>query len=184
MAILTKTGILQSIFPGHGSENLQSLQRRKPKTTQECVISYSNGRFETITLTSAHSSAKVSIHLGPKAGVLEGKVTDAVTGDPLRPCVEFRRAANPNNFMSGSGLVDQSCRRFEPADTDVLMEFWPDGYEPWYFPCTHRKSERKGVRLKPGEHMSPDISLQPDAKYAKSGCGTPLPQLDPNPIAP
>ena len=69
---------------------------------------YSNGKFETVTLTPAHPSASVSIHIGPKAGVLEGTVTDAATGARLRPCVEFRRAANPNNFLSGSGLMEES----------------------------------------------------------------------------
>lgn len=132
------------------------------------------GGFETVTLTSAHPSASVSIHIGPKAGILEGKVTDAVTGTPLRPCVEFRIADKPNNFMRGSGLVEQTYKLFVPSDTDVLMKIWLDGYRPWYFPGTFRKSERKGVRLKPGEHMSLDILLQPDTKYAKSGCPAPL----------
>jgi hypothetical protein len=135
---------------------------------------YSNGKFETVILSSDHPFASVNIRIGPKAGVLEGKVTDAATGAPLRPCVEFRRAANPNNFMRGSGIVDQSYKLFVPPDTDVLMKIWLDGYRPWYFPGTYRKAQRKGVRLRPGEHLSLDIPLMPDAKYVQSGCPAPL----------
>ena len=135
---------------------------------------YSDGKFETVTLTPAHPFSNARIHLGPKAGVLEGRVTDAVTGAPLRPCVEFKRSANPSNFMSGSGIVKESYRLFVPSDTDVLLKIWLDGYKPWYFPGTLRESERKGVRLKPGEHTSLDISLQADAKYAKTGCPAPI----------
>jgi len=44
---------------------------------------YSDGKFETVILTSAHSAATVSIRLGPKAGILIGTVADAVTGAPV-----------------------------------------------------------------------------------------------------
>ncbi|HTQ60345.1 MAG TPA: hypothetical protein VMI32_08990 [Candidatus Solibacter sp.] len=135
---------------------------------------YDNGSFETVTLTPANPHATVRIHMGPKAGILEGKVTDALTGAPLRPCVEFRRSANPNNFLSGSGLVQQNYKLFVPSNTNVMVKIWLDGYRPWYFPGTFRKSERTEVRLRPGEHRTLDIALQPDAKYAKSGCPAPF----------
>lgn len=69
---------------------------------------YSDGKFETVVLTSHHPTASVSIRLGPKAGILVGTVVDAATNAPLNPCVEFRRAKNPGNFLSGTGLANAS----------------------------------------------------------------------------
>lgn len=135
---------------------------------------YSDGKFETVTLTSEHPSATTTIRLGPKAGTLEGHVTDATTHAPLRPCVELRRVAHPNNFISGSGLIQQHYKFLLPSSTDVLMKIYLDGYLIWYFPGTTQKSERKAIRLDPGEHRNLDIPLEPDPKLAKSGCPAPI----------
>lgn len=67
---------------------------------------YSDGKFESVVLTSRNRTVTVIIRLGPKAGILLGTVADAVTGVPLNPCVEFRRAKNPGNFLAGTGLVN------------------------------------------------------------------------------
>jgi hypothetical protein len=64
---------------------------------------YSGGKFETVTLTSGHPNRTVTVRLGPKAGVLLGAVTDAMSNAPLSPCVEFRRVAEPSNYLSASG---------------------------------------------------------------------------------
>ena len=131
---------------------------------------YSDGKFETVTLTSRHRAATVTIRLGPKAGVLLGTVADAVTGASLSPCIEFRRASVPNNFLSGSGLVKPRYRLLVPPNTDVLMRIWLDGYKPWYYPGTVDKSAGQAVRLKPGEEKTVDILLQPDTGASETGC--------------
>jgi hypothetical protein len=131
---------------------------------------YSDGKFETATLTSRLSTATVKIRLGPKAGVLRGTVTDAVTSAPLSPCVEFRRASEPNNFLSGSGLVNPTYSLLVPSDTGILIRIWLDGYKSWYYPGTLDKSARKAVRLKPGEEETMDVLLQPDSGNSQSGC--------------
>jgi hypothetical protein len=97
---------------------------------------YSDGKFRTVTLSANHPSRDVVIQLGPKGGVLVGTVADAFTSAPLSPCVEFRRALEPNNFLSGSGLVKPSYKLLVPADTDVLVAIYLDGYKTWYFPNT------------------------------------------------
>ena len=130
---------------------------------------YSDGRFETVTLTPRHRAATVTIRLGPKAGVLLGTVADAVTGAPLSPCVEFRRASEPNNFLSASGLVKPRYRLLVPANTDILMRISPDGYKPWYYPGTVDKSAGQAVRLRPGEKKTVDILLHPDAGAGETG---------------
>jgi hypothetical protein len=135
---------------------------------------YSDGKFETVTLTSRRLAATVSIRLGPKAGVLVGTVSDAVTGAPLNPCAEFRRAKGPDNYLSGTGLVKAKYRVLVPSNTDVLLKVWHEGYKPWYYPGTLDKAQSRTVNLKPGEEMKLDIRLQPDRDALPGGCGMPV----------
>jgi len=131
---------------------------------------YSDGAFETATLTDDHPTATIAIRLGPKAGVLMGTVADAVTGAPLMPCVELIRASEPNNFLSASGLVKSHYRLLIPADKDVLMRISLDAYKPWYYPGTVDKSAEQAVRLRPGEEKIVDIVLRPDDAPSNTGC--------------
>ncbi len=135
---------------------------------------YSDGRFETVALTSRHSTASISIHLGPKGGILTGTVADAVTGAPLNACVEFRRAKEPGNFLSGTGLVNAKYRVLVPPNTDVLMKVWYGGHKPWYYPGTMNKAQSRPVNLKPGQETKLDIRLEPDSNAQPGGCGMPV----------
>jgi hypothetical protein len=135
---------------------------------------YSDGKFETVTLSSAHSAASVSIRLGPKAGILTGTVSDAVTGAPLNPCVEFRRAKKPGNFLSGTGLVNAKYRVLVPSNTGVLMKVWYGRHKPWYYPGTMDKAQSRAVTLKPGEETELEIRLEPDSSARAEGCGMPV----------
>lgn len=135
---------------------------------------YSDGKFETVVLTSRNRTATVIIRLGPKAGILLGTVADAVTGVPLNPCVEFRRAKNPGNFLAVSGLVNAKYRVLVPSKTDVLMKVWYGGHNPWYYPGTMDKSLSRPVNLEPGEETKLDIRLEPDSNAPPVGCGMPV----------
>jgi hypothetical protein len=135
---------------------------------------YSDGKLERVALTPENPAANVRVRLGPKAGVLFGTVLDSVTGIPLSPCVEFTRAKNPENFLSGTGLVKAKYRVLIPSDTDVLIKIWLDGYKPWYYPGTTNKSQRKPARLKPGEEVEANIRLESDRNAQPDGCGMPV----------
>ena len=135
---------------------------------------YSDGEFKTVTLTSSKTAETVMIRLGPKAGVLLGTVADALSNAPLSPCVEFRRASEPSNFLSASGLVKPKYKLLIPSDTDILVKISLDGYKTWYYPGTVEKEARQVVRLKPGEERTVNIRLQPDAEDAKVGCPKPI----------
>lgn len=135
---------------------------------------YSDGKFETVVLSAASPVAKVRIQLGPKAGILLGTVVDAVTNAALNPCVEFRRAKNPSNFLSGTGLVNAKYRVLVPSDTDVFMKVWDGGHKPWYYPGTLDRTLGRPVNLKPGEETKIDIRLEPDRNAPPGGCGMPL----------
>ena len=131
-------------------------------------------RPQIVTLGPDHPNPTVTIRLGPKAGVLTGTVTDAATAAPLDVCSEFRWASDPNNFMSGSGLVNAEFRVLMPPDTALLWKVWADGYKPWYYPGTTDKKAAMSVVLRPGEVRTMKIELQPDAAAVSTGCGMPV----------
>jgi hypothetical protein len=132
---------------------------------------YSDGKFETLTLTSRHPNRTVTIRLGPKAGILLGTVTDAVSNAPLSPCVEFRRVAEPSNYLSASGLVKPRYKLLIPPDTETMVKISLDGYKTWYYPGTIDQKAAKSVRLASGEKKTIDVRLEPDAE-SKTGCPT------------
>jgi hypothetical protein len=133
---------------------------------------YSDGNFQTATLTASHPAQTVMIRLGPKAGVLTGTVRDATTGATLYPCLELRR---PNgNFLSGSGLIKANFRVLIPPATEVTVKMWLDGYRPWYYPGTAEQSRSAPLRLRPDEQKTVEILLQPSASDSKLGCGMPV----------
>ncbi len=135
---------------------------------------YSDGKFETVMLTPRRPVAEISVRLGPKAGIFIGTVSDAVTGAPLSPCVELRRASKPDNFLSGSGLIKPEYRLLLPSEIGVYMKIWLDGYKFWYYPGTEKKSESKPARLAPGEVQILDIRMQPGKNSAEGTCGPPF----------
>jgi hypothetical protein len=135
---------------------------------------YSDGKFETVILTPRRPMAEITLRLGPKAGILIGTVSDAVTGAPLSPCVELRRASKPDNFLSASGLIKPEYRLLLPSNTGVYVKIWLDGYRFWYYPGTDEKSQSKPARLAPGEVQILDIRLQPGKNSAEGTCGPPF----------
>src|SRR6266404_7005995 len=135
---------------------------------------YSDSKIAPIALTLSHPSATDTILLGPKAGILVGTVADDVTGAPLDPCVDFHRASDPNNFLSGTGLVNAKYRVLVPSDRDVIMKIWHEGYLPWYYPGANHKSEAKPLHLESGEERSLHIRLQPGNDASDAGCNTSL----------
>jgi len=135
---------------------------------------YRNSKIAPITLSLSHPSATDTIILGPKAGILVGTVADALTDAPLDPCVDFHRASDPNNFLSGTGLVNAKYRVLVPSDQDVIMKIWHEGYLPWYYPGANNKSEAKPLRLASGEERTLRIRLQPGTDLSDAGCNTAL----------
>lgn len=135
---------------------------------------YNSDKFETVTLTSQHFTAGVTIRLGPKAGVLVGTVADALTNAPINPCTEFRRAKEPNNRVVGIGLVTAKYRVLIPSNTDVLMKVWYEGHKSWYYPGTMDKTQSQPLNLKPGKEKELDIRLEPDPNAPPERCGMPV----------
>ena len=135
---------------------------------------YNSDKFQTVTLTSQHFTASVTVRLGPKAGVLVGTVADALTNAPINACAEFRRAKEPNNRVVGTGLVNGKYRVLIPSNTDVLIKVWYQGHKSWYYPGTINKTQSQPLNLKPGEEKELDIRLEPDSNAPPERCGMPV----------
>jgi hypothetical protein len=133
---------------------------------------YSDGHFQTTTLTTKHPSQSIFIRLGPKAGVLTGTVRDAITGATLYPCLELKRANG--NFLSGSGLIKANFLVLIPSETEVSVKMWLDGYKPWYYPGTDEESRSAPMRLRPNEQKTLGILLQPSESDSQLSCGMSL----------
>ena len=135
---------------------------------------YNSDKFETVTLTSQHFTASVTVRLGPKAGVLVGTLADALTNAPINACAEFRRAKEPNNRVVGTGLVNGKYRVLIPPNTDVFIKVWYQGHKSWYYPGTIDKTQSQPLNLKPGEEKELDIRLEPDSNAPPERCGMPV----------
>jgi len=134
---------------------------------------YGDDKFETVILTSDRPAATVNTRLGSKAGILTGTVSDAVTGAPLNPCVEFRRSKRPEIFLSGTGLINAKYRALVPADTDVLIKVWYGGHKPWYYPGTTNIAQSRPINLGPSQEIKLEIRLQPNRPDLPGECGVP-----------
>lgn len=113
-----------------------------------------------VILSPATPSADVTVHLGPKAGVLDiTSVIDVVSGKDIsrESGVTLRRVDHPNFFMSTSVTVHPL---FVPALTEVIMEIRAEGYKPW--PALDAP-DRGRLNLKPGQVVRMDIKLEPDS---------------------
>src|SRR5215470_17099482 len=63
---------------------------------------YSNDVFPTVALSAGVSEPEIRIQLGPKAAVLTGSITNALTGAPVDAGFKLTRAAPPNKWVSTS----------------------------------------------------------------------------------
>jgi hypothetical protein len=106
---------------------------------------------EIVNLTPEAPEATVQLKLGPKAGALTGKVTDAVTGAPVNPHFEFAWASDPANRRGHATKAEY--RILLPSNTDIKVTVSSRGYKPWTYPGV--------INLGPGQDMTLNIQLQP-----------------------
>jgi hypothetical protein len=132
---------------------------------------------QEIDLTPEAPDAVVEIRLGPKAGALTGKVTDAVTGAPIRPyaTIIVAWASDPTAFMGANselaGEIDPSTGQWKyhgaiqgkyrilvPADTQLTVKAMTiaKGYKPYQYQGV--------VTVGSGRDAVLDIQLQPEDK--------------------
>lgn len=131
---------------------------------------YNGGQKQVVQVKANEDLPALTLLVGPKAGVLVGKVTDSVTGLSLQPCVRFHRMEDARMLMNGSGLVRGSFRLLVPADTDVSFGFYLDGYRPWFYPGTADQESGSPIRLPAGQEMQLNVVMQPLDSGKSYGC--------------
>lgn len=117
-----------------------------------------NSQAVIATLTERHPEATVTIRLGPKAGALVGKVTDALTGAPVKPYFEFAWASDPHNTMSES--MSPNYRILLPSNTGITFWVGAEGHKRYTYPGV--------INVRPGQDFRLDIQLQPEPKQLRN----------------
>jgi hypothetical protein len=112
---------------------------------------YSNGVFPTATIDPAAPMAEIRIQLGPKAGLLIGSVSNAVTGGPVGAGFKLTRAASRDKWLSTS--APPNYRILLPSSTDVLLEVSAPGFKTW--------NPGHPLHSEPGAETRLDILLEP-----------------------
>ncbi|MGH9543364.1 MAG: hypothetical protein ACRD2H_15975 [Terriglobales bacterium] len=103
-------------------------------------------------LSPSNPLARVIVRLGPRAGALDLKLIDAVTGAPL-PYIAFAMSlvGNPRVGESGS---QGCCTVLFPPGRAVFFRVEMPGYQPW----------QARLRLASGERRKLEIRLWPVPK--------------------
>jgi hypothetical protein len=120
---------------------------------------YSNLNVPVVTVTSLVPTQNVTIHLGPRAGVIEvAAIIDAGTGKAIvAPSVTLRRTEN-GLWLKASGTQKSILI---PSRTKVSIEVEAEGYQVWHYPGDTDASRSTPVVLEPGEHQKIEVKLQP-----------------------
>ena len=120
---------------------------------------YSKDALPTATVGPSTPVADFKIQMGPKAGILSGSVTNALTGSPVNAGFKLIGVASPNQWISTSVPPDYGV--LLPADTDILLEVSAPGYQTWYYGGASDISKRSPLRLASGSRMHLDVLLEP-----------------------
>jgi len=86
-----------------------------------------------VALDTEHPEQTVTVHLGRKAGTIFGTIADADSGEPVEPCAQLQWKNAPSISWFGYGLLKSKFRLLVPADTEITLEVWAWGYEPWFY---------------------------------------------------
>jgi uncharacterized protein DUF6843/carboxypeptidase family protein len=111
---------------------------------------YSGDAIPVVAITPSSPIAERQIQLTPKAGILMGSITNAVTGAPVNVAFKLSRASQPEKFISTSARPKY---RVLLPDADVLVEVSAQGFKTW--------NPGHPVHLQPGSEMDLDILLEP-----------------------
>jgi hypothetical protein len=126
---------------------------------------YSNQIFSTVTLAATAPSVDLLLKVGPPAGIIRGRVANAVTTEPLNAGFLLRRATDLDNWISLSERPEY--RVLLPPNTDIVIEVSAPGYKTFYYGGPSDPLARPPIRLEPRQEMKLDIKLQPSIPEAK-----------------
>ncbi len=111
-------------------------------------------------------TATVVLVLGPRAGVLRGRVLDKTTGTTItsQHALHFivRKVSNREDSIEFVGST--RFRWLLPPATDVTLEVVADGYKPWIYADPSNPSVPLSFRLESGEERTLNVELEPSTQ--------------------
>ena len=125
---------------------------------------HDDGRLLIVEISATAPMADVQVRIGPKAAVLTGSITDAVTGIPV-PNATFRiwrwtdGVDRDSEYLSGN--VDASYRLLIPPGKEVVLEFGAPGYETWTYCGESGGTKPFPLNLASGAVKTLDVKLRP-----------------------
>jgi len=123
-----------------------------------------------VRVTAAQPDAAVELRLGPKVGILMGTIDDAATGQGLDACAGF--SSSHTQTVNTAYPVKARYRLLVPADADIAVESWRDGYQRWrYSSAGQASSTGTRLRLRPGEEKILKVHLHQSPESHVSKCG-------------
>jgi len=111
----------------------------------------------TARISAQHRIADVVVNLGPKAAILTGTVSDAVTGKPLPAGFWLVQVKDRNKWMGTSAAPN--FRVLIPPSKEMEIKVSVPGYETWVYPDPAISSQV--LRMDPGSEIHLDIHLKP-----------------------
>ena len=103
----------------------------------------------------------IVIVLGPKAAILEGSISDAVTGAPVAANLEVSRS----DRQAGHGeSVKGTYRVLVPPDIATDFSVKAVGYEDWFYPGGSDVAASSPLILHSGDRKTMNIRLVPKNK--------------------
>jgi hypothetical protein len=113
----------------------------------------------TVDLGADNPERFVTVHLGSKAGIISGTITDVETGKPVEPCARLQWKNMPSIYWSGYGLLKSKFSLLVPADTEIAVTIWAWGYEPWAY-----KSDdgNDALRVRASDELKLKVRLVPN----------------------
>jgi len=122
----------------------------------DTTTGFYSGGFVTATLSSAAPNANLRLRLGPKAAVIRGSVTNALTRAPIRTAnSKLVRVSSPHDWIMTS--PPSKYRVLLPPSTAVNLDVSAPGYLPKHYEKLEFASgteTRLDIRLVPKEHAS------------------------------
>src|SRR6266436_7302763 len=114
----------------------------------------------TAQISAQHRIADVVINLGPKAGMLTGTISDAVTGKPIPAGFWLVQVKDRNKWMGTSAAPN--FRVLIPSSKEMEVKVSAPGYEDWVYLDPAIPSQV--LRMYPGSEIHLDIQLKPAHK--------------------
>jgi hypothetical protein len=118
---------------------------------------FSDNPLPMAQITAQHRSADVVVNLGPKAGILTGTISDALTGKPIPAGFDLAQVKDRTRWMGTS--ASPNFRVLIPSSKEIEVKVSAPGYEAWVYPDPAVPSQV--LRLDSGSEMHLDIKLKP-----------------------